>query len=356
MKTVDDNGKLSMNFAEFIQFLHADNFQRKSLRDKEADELFKTIDTNNDGLISINELQTAMKSFGLKPKKCIARAMMLEADLNKDGFISKEEFRIAYDRWMVGAGRKSSLSANKSILVFSLGNNCHGQGGRVIIENEDYRSQSSCIPHRIEGVEKSVRQLVCGLDHTLILFNDGTVVAFGLGTDGQLGDGTFVTRWQPKVVEGDLKGENIVQIASSGDCCMAVSDKGDLFGWGNSEYKQLSVATNGIQGEVYSWGYGFLGHGPQNVAKSQPTLLPPPLFGCNQFDSDIVVRDIFAGIMNFGAVNNRGELFVWGKNDWASLGLNHDNEQFFPVKNVIGYDVTSVSFARFHTIVTVKER
>lgn len=57
-------------------------------------------------------------------------------------------------------------------------------------------------------------------------------------------------------------------------------------------------------GQVYIWGYGFLGLGPENMMKSEPTLLPPPLFGANAYNPDVTVVDIFAGVMNFAAVNS----------------------------------------------------
>jgi alpha-tubulin suppressor-like RCC1 family protein len=51
-------------------------------------------------------------------------------------------------------------------------------------------------------------------------------------------------------VGGDIKGEKIVQISSKADCVLAVSERGDLFGWGNSEYGQLSMITEETQVSV----------------------------------------------------------------------------------------------------------
>lgn len=56
--------------------------------------------------------------------------------------------------------------------------------------------------------------------------------------------------WKPSIVQGDIEGEKIVQISSKGDCVLAVSERGDLFGWGNSEYGQLSAITDQTQVSV----------------------------------------------------------------------------------------------------------
>ena len=44
-------------------------------------------------------------------------------------------------------------------------------------------------------------------------------------------------------VVGDVAGENIVKVACAGDCVLALSEKGEVFGWGNSEYGQLKALT-----------------------------------------------------------------------------------------------------------------
>lgn len=41
-----------------------------------------------------------------------------------------------------------------------------------------------------------------------------------------------------------------MQISSKGDCVLALSERGDLFGWGNSEYGQLSMITDETQVSV----------------------------------------------------------------------------------------------------------
>lgn len=51
----------------------------------------------------------------------------------------------------------------------------------------------------------------------------------------------------PTKLGGDVAGVSIIQVASYADCCLAVSDEGDVFGWGNSEYLQLACVTDTTQ-------------------------------------------------------------------------------------------------------------
>ncbi len=45
-----------------------------------------------------------------------------------------------------------------------------------------------------------------------------------------------------------------------------------------------------------------------------PTQIPNTLFGCNQFSPNVHVKSVHAGVHTLAAVNNKGELFMWGKN------------------------------------------
>lgn len=44
-----------------------------------------------------------------------------------------------------------------------------------------------------------------------------------------------------------MAGVKVQQITSYGDCSLAVSADGELFGWGNSEYLQLASVTEATQ-------------------------------------------------------------------------------------------------------------
>lgn len=174
----------------------------------------------------------------------------------------------------VAAGRAHAIALSESNVLFSLGNNSLGQCGRPIVDDELFHS--SQFVHRIEcktiiGDNDKVKDIVCGLDHSLILTENGKVFSCGWGADGQTGLGHFNSIGEWTQVLGDIKAEKIVKIATKFDCVLALNgkqrskkemifvlmkkiyemifvfaDKNEVFGWGNSEYNQLNL-NGGIQ-------------------------------------------------------------------------------------------------------------
>jgi hypothetical protein len=53
------------------------------------------------------------------------------------------------------------------------------------------------------------------------------------------------------------------------------------------------------------WGYGVLGKGPNVTLLKTPSLLPPPLFGCNELNPYVNVKDISCGMSHFGAITSK---------------------------------------------------
>ncbi|KAK1883139.1 RCC1-like G exchanging factor-like protein [Dissostichus eleginoides] len=127
----------------------------------------------------------------------------------------------------VSSGRSHSLILTDQEGVFSMGNNAYGQCGRPIVEDEVYSGSHTI--HRMKGFSSRVTQVACGQDHSLFLTETGTVSC------------------SPVEVGGDLAGVEVQQISSYGDCSLAVSKDGDLYGWGNSEYRQLASVTEATQ-------------------------------------------------------------------------------------------------------------
>lgn len=128
----------------------------------------------------------------------------------------------------VAAGRAHSIALSESDVLFTLGNNSYGQCGRSIIDNEMFHSSQSV--HRVEGKsifgdDDKVKDIYCGLDHSLFLTENGKVFSCGWGADGQTGLGHFdsTDRWCQ--VLGDIENEKIVKLATKFDCVLALSGK-----------------------------------------------------------------------------------------------------------------------------------
>lgn len=277
----------------------------------------------------------------------------------------------------VGCGRAHTVVISDKEGVFSLGNNSYGQCGIPA----EYNSKENSIlkVHKVEGIDENIKEVVCGQDHTMLLTSDGKVYSFGWSADGQTGLGHYDNQFTPSLVKGDIENEHIIQLSCAADCVLAVSDKGDVFGWGNSEYAQLNTATDKQQinipkslklnvgkvkqvasggtmcavltenGNVYVWGYGILGQGPNVSSSHVPTLLPHPLFGISEFSDDVEVQQITCGLSHYAAVTNQGHLYMWGKNRSNCLGLDKDLDQYFPLRVSVPGEVIKVSCGVDHT-------
>lgn len=280
----------------------------------------------------------------------------------------------------VAAGRAHSLVVTDREGVFSFGNNAYGQCGRRVIPNEEYRSSS--LIYKIRDLPADVVDAECGLDHSFFLTSGGQLYACGWGADGQTGLETFAAQGPPLQVRGDIERERIVKVSSAGDCTLALNDRGEIFGWGNSEYRQLGASTEEQQcntprrlplpphvgrvrdiaaggshcvlvneyGQVFSWGFGALGRGPENQVSREPVEIPLRLFNWTEVDSDIHAVQCAAGLLTSAVINSAGSLFTWGRNQFGELGLGHQKTQYFPMQAVIPVAVAQISFGIDHTI------
>ncbi|XP_057784120.1 ultraviolet-B receptor UVR8-like [Salvia miltiorrhiza] len=166
-------------------------------------------------------------------------------------------------------------------------------------------------PVRVQGLD-SVRVIAVGAFHNLALLDDGTVMAWGNNEYGQLGIGDTQPRSQPVAVQG-LSDLNLVDIAAGGWHSTALTDDGEVYGWGRGEHGrlgfgddksskmvpqrvQLQVADETVQvscggthsvaltqdGRMYSFGrgdHGRLGYGRKATTghpAEVPINIPPP--------------------------------------------------------------------------------
>ncbi|XP_063700817.1 RCC1-like G exchanging factor-like protein [Culicoides brevitarsis] len=278
------------------------------------------------------------------------------------------------------AGRAHSLLLSNQGEVFTLGNNSYGQCARPIVKDEDYLGSSvvNFIP-KLAG--EAIRDVVCGQDHSFFITKSGRVFACGWAADGQTGLEHYKITHQPTEVRGDIKGENIVKISCRSDCNLALNDKGEVFGWGNSEYGQFAldeqqqlnvpryleitkglskivdIATTGTSclilnenGDVFTWGYGLLGFGPNVLHEPLPKQLPPTLFGRNQYSPNNTVVAVRGGLYHAAALDAEGSVYTWGRNKYACLGLGHEKDQYFPFKAVVNCKVVDIQLGADHSM------
>ncbi|XP_058828794.1 RCC1-like G exchanging factor-like protein [Topomyia yanbarensis] len=302
--------------------------------------------------------------------------------------VSVEGNNSAVEIVKVAAGRAHQLALAVDGTVFALGSNAYGQCGREIMKDEDYFHKPVINKIRqLGGPADPVKDVDCGQDHSFFLTESGKLYSCGWSDDGQTGQGKFGLISTPALVGGDLQGERIFKVTGSSDTVLALNDKGEVFGWGNTEYGQLisdsddnpqinsprhlsflkdcgkivDIAAGGSyclalndSGDVFSWGYGILGFGPEVTHQPRPALIPPALFGRNDFNPTSRVRAIFAGVTHSGAINDQDDLYMWGHNRYGCLGFGHKKDQYFPLKVAVSARVMKISCGVDHTLALCK--
>lgn len=185
----------------------------------------------------------------------------------------------------------------------------------------------------------NVQAIDCGRFFSVALKNDGTVWAWGEGSDAEIGDGERVNRYTPvQVPITDVKA-----ISCGGSDTLALKNDGTIWGWGNNygyclgnltidEYQTTPIKARGISdavaisagdehslalksdGTVWAWGFnqnGRLGYGRDS---GQDMISPVEVKDLSNITS------IRAGWGHSLALKNDGTVWAWGRNMEGQLG------------------------------------
>ena len=179
-----------------------------------------------------------------------------------------------------GGGGLSSLALKNDGTVWAWGLNVDGQIGNGT--NTD-----SNIPLQVSSLT-GIIAISGGGSHSVALKNDGTVWAWGNNSTGQLGNGSSSNSNVPVLVNG-LTG--IIAIAGGGGFSLALKNDSTVWAWGNNWYGQLGNGTNTNPGNI-----------PVQVS----------------FLTGIIA--IAGGVEHSLALKNEGTVWAWGKNNYGQLG------------------------------------
>ena len=138
----------------------------------------------------------------------------------------------------IAAGGGHSLALDAAGTVWSWGNNYAGQLGDGTAVNRSVPVQ--VVGTAGSGVLQNVTAIAAGGSHTLALLADGSVVAWGYNTYGQLGNGTLVSSSIPVTVTG-LGG--VVAVAAGLDHSLALKSDGTVWAWGYNASGQLGTGS-----------------------------------------------------------------------------------------------------------------
>jgi len=201
-------------------------------------------------------------------------------------------------------------------------------------------SANSSVPLRVNLsgslARKTVVDIAVGLSHTLALCADGSVIAWGSNSSGQLGCGAAggtTTTWSlPVLVDmtGVLAGKTVVAVAAGSYHNLALCADGTLTTWGSN-------------------GYGQLGN---NSTTSTST---PVLVNRAGVLAGKTITAIAAGGNHSLALCSDGTLATWGYNNSGQLGNNSTSNSSAPVLVVIsgelaGKTLTGIAAGNSHSL------
>jgi alpha-tubulin suppressor-like RCC1 family protein len=251
--------------------------------------------------------------------------------------------QIGTSSWsQIGTGDSHVLAIRSDGALFGWGLNTSGQLGDITIVNRSSPVQIAT------GASWTYLPSIQGGSHSAVIRSDGTMWAWGSNTQGQLGDGTIVTKSSPVLVLGGLSWSR----ASLGtNNTYGITTLGTLYAWGNNSVGQLggltspamgtsdgrsapaqigssswmsvaSVAANGvaaitIAGGLWAWGQnmsGQFGLG-DTIDRSRPVQITTPTTSWTQvYGTGINGNNLFALDIN-------GKLYGAGQNFAGRLGV-----------------------------------
>uniref|UniRef100_A0A2K6TEZ3 HECT and RLD domain containing E3 ubiquitin protein ligase 4 n=1 Tax=Saimiri boliviensis boliviensis TaxID=39432 RepID=A0A2K6TEZ3_SAIBB len=229
-------------------------------------------------------------------------------------------------------------------------------------------------------INKKVRDVGCGLRHTVFVLDDGTVYTCGCNDLGQLGHEK--SRKKPEQVVA-LDAQNIVAVSCGEAHTLALNDKGQVYAWGLDSDGQLGLlgseecirvprnikSLSDIQivqvacgyyhslalskaSEVFCWGqnkYGQLGLGTDCKKQTSPQLIKSLL--------GIPFMQVAAGGAHSFVLTLSGAIFGWGRNKFGQLGLNDENDRYVPnlLKSLRSQKIVYICCGEDHTAALTKE-
>ncbi|WP_027659657.1 RCC1 domain-containing protein [Salinispora fenicalii] len=221
----------------------------------------------------------------------------------------------------------------------------------------------------------SVTAVAAGNRHSLALTSAGAVLAWGGNAAGQLGDGTTMDSSTPVSVSLPA-GVTVIAIAAGGTHSLALTDEGTVLAWGGNSFGQLGDGTNAHRstpvsvslppgvtvtavtggsfhslavtaaGAVLAWGdniFGQLGDGTtSNRSAPVPVGLP----------AGVTATTVTGGHFHSMAVTSVGAVLAWGNNNFGQLGDGTTTHRGTPgaVSLPAGATVTAITAGSFHSM------
>ncbi len=271
----------------------------------------------------------------------------------------------------IAAGNGFALALTSDGKVYAWGDDSTGELGNGTLSNT-----GSATPVQVQfPASATVTDLSAGQDFAVALTSLGTVFAWGDNNTGQLGDGTTTMRTTPYPT--NIPGGSAVSsVAAGADDAYAVTGGGSVLAWGAGTAGQLgnggqtssaapvyvtlpsgvsvrTVAGGGgyalavtTGGGLLAWGGG--GNGDLGTGNAANQLTPAPV----PFPTGVVISSATAGSGFSAAVTASGAEYAWGLNSYGQLGDGTSTTRLAPVAVAVpnGVRVQSASAGGQHQL------
>lgn len=205
----------------------------------------------------------------------------------------------------------------------------------------------------VQTASRSNNWIACATadQSSLAIKSDGTLWNWGLGTLGQLGDNTIVTKSSP--VQTVTFSSNWKTCAGGNASHFGIKNDGTLWGWGangsgrlgdnttvhrSSPVQTIAFGTNWkavaanahvlaikTDGTLWGWGFNNVGQLGDNTATHRSSPVQVIGFSTNW-------KQVSAGYRHTGAIKNDGTLWLWGEGGSGRLGDNSVTDKRSPVQ------------------------
>lgn len=210
----------------------------------------------------------------------------------------------------LAGGKDHILALDAKGIVYAWGNGQQFQLGRRILERHRYRALE---PQQF-GLY-NIKYIASGDFHCFAIDHDDKVYAWGLNqfgqcaltlASGELEDGSLVTR--PTVIE-PLCNKGIKEIVGGEHHTLALTNDGDVLGWGRYDMKEVGIAVKDLPESVFKDQHGKV------------RAVPHPVKLKFSEKEDIKCKAIGTGSHHSFAVTHDGFVYAWGFADTYGPGL-----------------------------------
>ncbi|QVK16776.1 DUF5011 domain-containing protein [Mycoplasmatota bacterium] len=228
----------------------------------------------------------------------------------------------------VGSNHSSAITSEGRI--FTWGANSNGQLG-------DGTNTDKSIPTEITSnfnlvVGETITKVSLGDYHSSAITSEGRIFTWGANSNGQLGDGTTISRNTPTEITIGV-GETIKEVSLGSNHSSAITSEGKLYTWGWNNFGQLGDGTT--------------------ANRYTPTEIT---IGVGE-----TITEVSLGCFHSSAITSEGKIFTWGNNEYGQLGDGTTDDRYTPTEITsnfnleVGETITKVSLGYYHSSAITSE-